>query len=85
MKTDFRYRNIENAKPKQSRYPVLFVDKSECCGCGLCYNECLEKSIGAISMVSDEEGFLYPQVDLAKCIGCGRCMRKCPLKKDSDR
>lgn len=29
-------------------------------------------------MVSDEEGFLYPQVDTTSCVDCGRCEDVCP-------
>lgn len=35
---------------------------------------------GAISMLPDEEGFLYPVVDSAKCIRCYMCMKVCPYK-----
>ncbi|WP_278280742.1 4Fe-4S dicluster domain-containing protein [Lacrimispora sphenoides] len=34
----------------------------------------------AISMVEDEEGFEYPQVDEAKCIRCYMCLKVCPIK-----
>lgn len=30
-------------------------------------------------MVSDEEGFWYPQVDKEKCINCGLCEKVCPI------
>ena len=57
--------------------PVLFVRKEECCGCGACYAICPRE---AISMVSDEEGFVYPKMDKEKCIGCYQCNRVCPFK-----
>ena len=31
----------------------------------------------ALSLESDEEGFLYPKVDESRCIRCGRCDRFC--------
>lgn len=34
----------------------------------------------AISMVEDEEGFEYPQIDECKCVGCCQCMKVCPIK-----
>ncbi|MCQ2468644.1 MAG: Coenzyme F420 hydrogenase/dehydrogenase, beta subunit C-terminal domain [Ruminococcus sp.] len=48
--------------------------KTECCGCGLCVVKCPQK---AISMLSDEEGFLYPKIDTEKCTNCGLCNRIC--------
>lgn len=35
---------------------------------------------GAISMLPDECGFLYPVVDASKCIRCYKCIDICPLK-----
>ena len=39
------------------------------------------KYTGAISMLPDEEGFLYPVVDASKCIRCYRCLSVCPYKE----
>ena len=36
---------------------------------------------GAITLLPDEEGFLYPVVDAQLCIGCLRCEGVCPLHK----
>lgn len=41
--------------------------KEDCCGCTACMNICPVK---AITMVPDEEGFLYPFIDEEKCIHC---------------
>ena len=57
--------------------PVLFKEKVECCGCSGCYAACPKN---AISMVADEDGFEYPQVDAEKCIRCYLCLRVCPFK-----
>lgn len=57
--------------------PVLFKDKSECCGCAACFNIC---PMGAITMKKDEKGFLYPFIDRNQCIGCLQCIKVCPLK-----
>ena len=58
-------------------YPILYKDKSECCGCTACYAICTK---GAMSMVSDKEGFLYPLVDKSKCIKCYACINVCAFK-----
>ena len=50
------------------------VDKKICTGCGACFNACPK---GAISMVKNKEGFLYPVIDRKKCINCGICYAKC--------
>lgn len=55
-------------------YPIL-PSKDECYGCTSCEQICPRQ---CISMVSDEEGFLYPRVDIEECIGCKRCEKACP-------
>ena len=47
-----------------------------CCGCSACVNVCPQK---CISMISDEEGFLYPRIDVSSCIDCGLCEKTCPF------
>ena len=37
---------------------------------------------GAITMMPDEEGFLYPVVDAQICIRCLKCINVCAFKKD---
>lgn len=53
---------------------IQITKKEECCGCSACYASC---PVNAISMISDNEGFLYPKVDSAICIQCGRCETVC--------
>ena len=55
---------------------IKIEDKELCCGCSACYSVCPKN---AISMVRDEEGFLYPKVDKDKCINCGLCKKVCPI------
>ena len=55
---------------------INIVDKEKCCGCGACVQRCPKH---CISMIEDEEGFLYPQVDLLSCIDCGLCEKVCPV------
>lgn len=35
---------------------------------------------GAITMLPDEEGFLYPVIDAEICIRCHKCLDVCPFK-----
>lgn len=55
---------------------IYINDKANCCGCEACSEICPTK---CISMKSDEEGFLYPNVDVEKCINCGICESICPI------
>lgn len=57
---------------------VLFKNKSECCGCGACVNACPKN---AISMRTDEYGFLYPAIDKKICIKCKKCIKSCNYGK----
>lgn len=67
---------------------IKLQDRKECCGCGACAQIC---SQGAINMVPDSEGFLYPQIDASLCIGCGLCEEVCafgkhkPVKSEGQR
>lgn len=49
--------------------------KSQCCGCTACKEIC---PVNCITMVPDNEGFLYPQADADRCINCGKCDKVCP-------
>ncbi len=49
-------------------------NKLDCNGCGTCASRCPKK---AITMVEDEEGFLYPKIDKSKCINCSLCKLIC--------
>lgn len=55
-------------------------DKKDCMGCYACSNIC---PVNCISMVSDTEGFWYPQVDYDKCIKCDQCRKICPILSSS--
>ena len=64
--------NAENYKG------IYIEDKDLCCGCSACSQRCPKQ---CISMVNDEEGFVYPVVDEKLCINCGVCMEVCPIKQ----
>ena len=55
----------------------LFENKSDCCGCGACYNACPRN---AIFFIEDEYGFRFPKIDKEICISCGQCIMTCPIK-----
>ena len=55
--------------------------KENCCGCSACVSAC---PIHCISMVLDEEGFLYPSSD-DRCIHCGKCVKLCPRNNSLTR
>ena len=57
----------------------LFNEERECCGCNACANICPK---GAITMMRNDEGFAYPQVDNDKCVNCNLCEKVCPLKNE---
>lgn len=63
---------------KKKLIPILFKKKEHCCGCTACYAICPKS---AISMLEDEEGFLYPEIDEDKCINCRMCLKVCPIKE----
>ena len=57
--------------------------KELCTGCSACKSVC---SNDCISMISDNEGFSYPQIESCKCVACGKCRDICPVlnKKRDD-
>ena len=57
--------------------PNLFKNKIDCCGCGACENVCPKN---AISMLEDEDGFLYPRIDDTACIRCKKCTKVCAFQ-----
>ena len=71
-----------NDKINNKPIPILYETKSSCCGCTACYAICPKE---AISMVEDEEGFLYPHINEELCTRCYQCMKICPIKEAKKR
>jgi len=57
-------------------------EKLNCSGCHSCSNVC---PANCISMIEDNEGFLYPKIDDLKCINCGLCEKACPIVNYKER
>lgn len=49
----------------------------QCTGCGACAQVCPR---GCIQMVSNGNGFLYPEIDQDTCVECGICGKRCPIQ-----
>lgn len=60
---------------------MILAQKNHCSGCSACHDACPK---GAIAMIADKEGFLYPQIDESKCVNCGFCARACPSMNRPD-
>lgn len=60
---------------------IEIKDRKQCCGCTACESICKKK---CISMVSDAEGFVYPEIDKDECIKCHACEKVCPVIKSKD-
>ncbi len=54
----------------------LVVEQDLCTGCGLCINECSNKSL---SMQWNEYGFLTPKLKNHTCTSDGECITVCPF------
>lgn len=57
------------------------VGKEQCTGCSACAMSC---GMGAIQMVADREGFLYPRIDAESCVDCGKCKKACPVLQGAE-
>ena len=60
---------------------INITNKVDCCGCNACGDICGKH---AISFVTDNEGFWYPQVNKELCVDCGLCDKVCPIQKKAN-
>lgn len=58
---------------------ILYTNKADCCGCSACMTVCPHD---AISMIPDDLGFLYPEIDSEKCVECGLCKTVCSFNSN---
>ncbi|MBP3373789.1 MAG: Coenzyme F420 hydrogenase/dehydrogenase, beta subunit C-terminal domain [Bacteroidaceae bacterium] len=56
---------------------IQIKDKKDCCGCTACMSICAHS---AISMVSDDCGFVFPEVNSELCVNCTLCEQVCPIQ-----
>ncbi len=78
-KNALNYNRIKGHIDVVSEFLRPYAVKDECCGCNACFTVCPSQ---AITMVADEEGFLYPTIDAIKCTRCNSCMKICPMISD---
>lgn len=57
------------------------IEKELCYGCSACEKKCPQK---CIEMHTDENGFLYPQIDEKNCIDCFICQKVCIRKQNQN-
>lgn len=60
---------------------MSLLERKKCTSCMSCYCSCPQ---GAIQIITDKEGFYYPQVDETKCSHCGICNRVCPITNNKN-
>lgn len=52
------------------------ADASKCTGCAACYSVCPN---GAIELVANREGFVYPEINSEICTNCNLCRQVCSI------
>lgn len=55
---------------------MITINQKSCTGCTACASICKNN---CISMIADEYGFCYPQIDESACISCNLCQSICPV------
>lgn len=60
---------------------INITNKVDCCGCNACGDICGKH---AISFVTDNEGFWYPEVNRELCVDCGLCDKVCPIQNKAN-
>ena len=53
-----------------------FLTKEKCAGCAACVSVCPQN---CLDMVTEPDGFQYPQMVTTNCFHCGLCEKVCPV------
>lgn len=76
---EFINKALKSQKISDTRTYFEYKDAFRCYGCGACKDIC---PVDAISMESDKEGFVYPEIKEELCIGCKKCRQVCINTKE---
>ena len=71
-------KEVENTRKKYTSQPLL-ASRNSCTGCEACKSICPKH---CIKMITNDKGFLEPQIDYKKCIHCNLCKQICPVLKE---
>ena len=55
---------------------IELCDRDSCTGCEACKNICPQD---CIKMVTNSEGFWYPEINESECVACNLCRNSCPV------
>lgn len=58
------------------------LDGLPCTGCFACYDNC---PTNCISVITDANGFLIPNIDNQKCFNCYHCFNQCPSRNKGEK
>lgn len=58
---------------------ILFDKEEKCCGCAACLNICPRN---AIKMITNNDGFIVPEIDVNLCVECSACKRVCDFQNN---
>ena len=67
------YKRLGYSPKIHSNFQPVMISEN-CNGCNICVQKC---PLEAITLVTDDSGKKYTQVDLDRCFGCGVCARNC--------